>query len=270
MEINVADQEFKFPQVWRSSLGIDIGLGEHFIGTLEGFYTKDLNAVRHTDINLADPAGTLAGADARPFFGSNRALNSEVTNAFLLDNISEGRQYSLTAQIRKPATDGLFGSLAYTYTNAKDFTSNPNSIAYFAWGYNPVQGSPNELGPGWSAYDLPHRLIGFLSYQFSWANNFKTTLSAVYNGQSGSRFSYVYGGDVNNDGIFLNNDLIYVPASEGEIELVAAGPQDSRSASKIWQQLDAFIAQDDYLSQNRGNVVPRNGGIQPWFSQIDV
>ena len=270
VEINVTDRDFKFPQVWRSSLGVDVGLGTNLIGTLEGVYTWDLNAVRHTDINLAEPAGTLEGADARPVFGSSRALNSEITNAFLLDNVSEGRQYSLTAQIRKPATNGLFGSLAYTYTNAKDLTSNPNSVAYFAWGYNPVQGSPNELDVSWSAFDVPHRVIGYLSYQFSWATNFNTTLSAVYSGQSGNRFSYVYGGDVNNDGIFLNNDLVYVPSSAAEINLVAAGPMDSRSQAEIWQQLDTFIAQDEYLSENRGRVVERNGGLQPWFSQVDV
>jgi hypothetical protein len=80
----------------------------------------------------------------------------------------------------------------------------------------------------------------------------------------------VYGGDVNNDGIFLNNDLMYVPASAAEINLVPEGPQDSRSQAEIWQQLDAFIEQDEYLSENRGSVVARNGGLQPWFSQLDI
>ena len=270
VEINVADQGFKFPQIWRSGLGLDLALGKNFIGTLEGVYTKDLNAVTHTDINLADPAGRLGGADPRPFFGSNRQLNSGITNAFLLDNVSEGRQYSLTAQIHKPAAKGLFGSIAYTYTNARDLTSNPNSIAYFAWGYNPVYGSPNDQEISWSAYDLPHRVIGYLSYQFSWGNNFTTMFSAVYNGQSGNRFSYLYGGDVNNDGIFLHNDLMYVPASAAEINLVSSGPQDTRSPDHIWQQLNKFIMQDEYLNRNRGNVVERNGGKVPWHSQVDV
>ncbi|MEX2336720.1 MAG: carboxypeptidase regulatory-like domain-containing protein [Fulvivirga sp.] len=270
VEINVADQDFKFPQVWRSGLGIDIGLGKNFVGTLEGVYTKDINAVIHTDINLAAATGTLGGADTRPFFDSNKQLNSEITNAFLLDNVSKGRQYSLMAQISKPAMKGWFGSLAYTYTNAKDLTSNPNSIAYFAWGYNPVKNSPNDPEYSWSTYDMPHRVIGYLSYQITWGNNFKTTFSAVYNGQSGNRFSYVYGGDVNNDGIFLNNDLIYVPASASEINLVPSGPEDSRTPLEIWQQLDQFIAQDEYLDRNRGKIVPRNGGLQPWFSQVDI
>ena len=75
---------------------------------------------------------------------------------------------------------------------------------------------------------------------------------------------------MNNDGIFLNNDLIYVPASEDEINLIPSGPEDTRSETEIWQQLNAFITQDDYLSQNRGSIVPRNGGVQPWFSQVDV
>jgi hypothetical protein len=133
-----------------------------------------------------------------------------------------------------------------------------------------VKSNPNDQEVSWSAYDLPHRVIGYLSYQFSWGNNFKTIFSAVYNGQSGNRFSYLYGGDVNNDGIFLNNDLMYVPASATEINLVPSGPQDTRSTDQIWQQLNQFIAQDGYLSRNRSSVVERNGGKLPWFSQMDI
>lgn len=253
-----------------ASIGVDIDLGSNFIGTLEGMYTKDIHAITHTDINLAAPAGTLPSPDHRPYFSSDRQLNQGITNAFLLDNTSSGRQYSLTAQIRKPVTKGISGSLAYTYTHAKDLTSNPNSIAYFAWGYNPVKGNPNELEVSWSAYDVPHRVIGYLSYQWTYGNHFKTTLSAVYNGQSGNRFSYVYGGDVNGDGIFLNNDLMYIPATADEINLVPAGPQDERTPEEIWQQLNQFIRQDAYLRENRGKIVDRNEAKTPWFSQVDL
>jgi hypothetical protein len=57
VEINITDQDFKFPQVWRSGLGLDLALGRDFVGTVEGVYTKDLNAVTHIDINLGDPVG---------------------------------------------------------------------------------------------------------------------------------------------------------------------------------------------------------------------
>lgn len=87
-----------------------------------------------------------------------------------------------------------------------------------------------------------------------------------------SPFSYVYtGADLNGDGAF-SNDLIYVPRSINEINLVpltvgtvTTSPEDQ------WKNLDAFIENDPYLkTRRRGQYTERNGAITPWENQIDV
>jgi hypothetical protein len=57
------------------------------------------------------------------------------------------------------------------------------------------------------------------------------------------------------------NDLIYIPENSGDI--VLSDPND-------WSRLDAFIKQDDYLSEHRGEIAERSGAINPWFSNIDL
>ncbi len=84
--------------------------------------------------------------------------------------------------------------------------------------------------------------------------------------QSDGRFSYTYGGDLNRDGI-SGNDLIYIPRDKSEINMIS---KDTRTTDEIWQQLNAFIEQDDYLKNHRGQIMDRNGAITPWNSQIDL
>ncbi|MFN4254442.1 MAG: hypothetical protein ACK4Q5_05510, partial [Saprospiraceae bacterium] len=42
------------------------------------------------------------------------------------------------------------------------------------------------------------------------------------------------------------------------------------SPDEQWTALSAFIEQDKYLSENRGKVMERNGGLFPWFNKLDV
>jgi len=38
------------------------------------------------------------------------------------------------------------------------------------------------------------------------------------------------------------------------------------SADQQYQQLDAYINQDPYLSQHRGDYTVRNGALSPWYT----
>ncbi len=45
---------------------------------------------------------------------------------------------------------------------------------------------------------------------------------------------------------------------------------DTRTSTQIWNQLNAFINQDPYMSQRRGQYAQRNGAVLPFFKHLDM
>jgi len=278
-QVNATHPDFKWPQVWRTNLAVDHEFPYGIVGTFEGIYSKDINAVVHRNYNMAPPSGNLQGEDNREVYeGDENKKNGfydypSETGGFLdagtiiLDNTDEGHQYSLTAKLRKNFTPFVFISLAYTYSQSKDLTSTPGEIAADAFQLNPVVGNVNKPSLAYSDFGLEHRIIGVGSWKAEYANNFATTISIFFETGQGQRFSYVYAGDANLDGIGQNNDLMYIPRSSAEITF---DESDGVSAADQWAQLDAYINQDDYLSGRRGQYAERNGAISEWFAQIDL
>jgi hypothetical protein len=288
--INSTARNFKFPQVWRSSLAVDWNVYKGYILTLEGIYTRDVNAVYHRDLNFKSKKGNLdsPGDQREVFFGSAGAnrINPSVTNAIQLENSDEGYSYFGTVQLQKQFSQGFFASAAYTYGQSKDLTSSPSAIAATAWNSNQVPSSPNTPVLSFSNYDLRHRWFVTASYRFEVLNHIGITVAAFWNGQRGgslftdaaavgspnTRYSFTYGGDINGDAI-TNNDLIYIPKDRDDINLVDLKDANNvviTSADAMWTALDAFIEQDEYLSANRGKVMERNGGLFPWFNKVDL
>ena len=66
-----------------------------------------------------------------------------------------------------------------------------------------------------SSFATPHRIVGNVSYRFEYFKHLATTLSFFYEGSNPSTFSYIYNGDVNNDG--NSADLMYIPKNASEI-----------------------------------------------------
>jgi len=277
-QINATSENFKWPQVWRTDFAIDQELPWGMIGTLEGIYNKDINAVVHKNYNMDVPTGTLKGADNRAVYQGSESKINDFTDvgswmdagAIVLDNTDEGYQYSMTAKLRKNFSPFAFAMVAYTYAQSKDITSSPGEIAADAFQLNPVVGNNNTPKLSYSDWGMDHRFIGAGSWKFVYGGSYATTISLFFETGSGSRFSYTYAGDVNKDGIGQNNDLIYVPANSSEINLVPTDASDTRSPEEIWNQLNSYIEQDDYLSTRRGDYAERNGSIGEWFSQIDL
>ncbi len=285
-QINSTGRNFKFPQVWRSNLAIDHELLGGIVATVEAIYSRDRNAVVHRNYNLVTPTQTLSGAsggDTRQIYpASGPRLNSfngpDGKFTFLdagviaLENTNQGYQYSLTGQLRKEFANGFYATAAYTYARAKDITSNPGEIAGDAFQRLPVVGNPNQPQLSYSDFGLQHRIIAAAGRRFAYANNkLATTLGFFFETGQGNRYSYTYAGDLNRDGV-PGNDLLFVPASRGQINLVnytnAAG--QVVTADQQYQQLDAYINQDKYLSQHRGGYTARNGALSPWYTQLDA
>ena len=282
-QINATGRDFRFPQVWRTNLAVDHELPGGIIGTIEAIYSKDRNAVVHRNYNLAAPSVQLAGADNRliypadgprinNFNGPNGGFTFLDAGVIKLENTNQGYQYSLTGQLRKEFANGFYATAAYTYSKAKDLTSNPGEIAGDAFQRLPVVSNPNQPQLAYSDFGLRHRFIAAAGRRFAYADDhLATTVGFFFEAGQGNRFSYTYTGDLNRDGI-PGNDLILVPASRDQIKLApytnAAG--QVVSADQQYQQLAAYINQDDYLSTRRGTYAERNGAISPWYTQLDA
>lgn len=283
--INATVPNFKFPQVWRTNIALDQQLPWGLIGTLEFIYTKDLNAILIRDANLSNPVGLLNG-DGRSLFGgangvtdvpgnvatlppNDRRVNDRIVQALVLDNTNQGYAASITGQLQKTFSNGFYASAAYTYTDSRDLNSQSGSTAGGLFSGNQIVNSPNMPPLAWSSNLTPHRIVASASYRLEYFKNFATTLSAIYVGRSGNNFSYAYVGSPNSDGIG-QNDLIYVPRNRNEILLTTTDARDTRTTEQIWQELDAYIEQDKYLSSRRGQYAQRNGAIAPFVHSLNM
>lgn len=265
------DPEFKFPQVFRTNLGVEKSLGNGFSANLDILYTKNLNDPRMRNANLIDPAGQLSGLDNRPYYppsqtGASKFVNPSVGSVIVLENISKGYSFSSTAQIRKAMRKGFYGSLAYTYTLATEITNNPGSQATSAWQSIINRGTPNNPELYYSSYATPHRIVGDLSYRFEYANHVATTISLYYQGSNNSTYSYIVGGDLNNDG---NNasDLMFIYAKGSDVPFVTNGAFSIEDQQKAY---DKFVASSPYLSKRKGQYAERNGATTPWYNRVDA
>ncbi|WP_310396693.1 TonB-dependent receptor [Hymenobacter sp.] len=288
-QINSTGRDFRFPQVWRTNLAVDRELGGGLVATLEAIYSKDLNAVIHQNYNLNQPSIALTGADKRLIYPATgprqNAFNGPDGQFTFLDagviglaNTSQGYQYSLTGQLKKDFASGFFATAAYTFAQAKDITSNPGEIAGDAFQRLPILSNANRPQLAFSDFGLQHRVIAAGGRRFVYANEkLATTVSFFFEAAQGNRFSYTYAGatpntgDINRDGI-QGNDLIFVPATQNQINLVPYTTPTGQtvSADQQWQQLNAYIEQDDYLRTRRGNYAERNGSLSPWYTQLDA
>ncbi|WP_456377194.1 TonB-dependent receptor [Lutibacter sp.] len=263
----VVDPDFKFPQVWRNSLGLDYKLENGTILTTDLSYTKDINGAHVQNWGLKNPTGTLQGVDNRPIYTiADKTLLpwGDPTNAYVFTNSDKGRTFNASFKAQRTFENGFYVMGAYNYLNSKDVNSIEAEITGDAFAFNPTLGNANDATLSYSKYGDTHRVIGVASKTWKYAANHKweTTISTFFEYAQGGRFNYTYAGDINGDGSNLN-DLIYVPtASEiGAMQFSGAGQAEA---------FEQFIQQDNYLSDRRGQYAERYGALAPWRGKWDV
>ncbi len=273
---------FSWPQVWKNDFAVDLNPGNNWEFTFETIYTKTLVSIIHYNYNMKPPTGNLTGTgDHRQIFTNfaerNIYSSSPGNIAFLdagtivMDNSNKGSQFNLTTQVSKSWNFGLRFMAAYTYLSAMDLTSLTSKIAANAFQSRPVVGNPNNPGYSWSGFGLKHKIISSVAYRIKYGRT-SSTFSFFYQAGKGQRYSYIYAGDLNQDGI-INNDLLYVPANKSDINFGSVDANGNgvtaADANAQWQALNAFINQDPYLKTRRGKYAQRNGAMLPWYSQLD-
>jgi len=280
--LNVTDPNYKFPQVWKSTLAVD----KKVLGwtvTAEGTYIKNINATVFQNVALPSTGNTTL-SDGRTRFvkrsvydatgAANTAANPNIGNAIYMTNANIGYTLFGTLQVQRQFKN-LGVNASYTRQTAVDATIN-GSTAFTMWGARPTSTNPNNFEAGFSNNYLPHRIIASVNYGKEFFKNTRTSFAILYEASPNApqaSLSYTYAGDLNNDG-FNGNDLIFVPKDASQIKLTNAsavgGVADTRTQTELWNQLDAFISNNPYLSTRRGQFAERQALVLPWVHRTDL
>ncbi|MFB6456440.1 carboxypeptidase regulatory-like domain-containing protein [Chitinophaga sp. Hz27] len=264
-QVDVVDNNFVMPQVWRSSIGIDYTSKSGWKYTLEGMFTKTIKDVLFQQINIQDNPTYYAYDKNREQPVFNGTVDSRFSNAYLLSNTSKGYRYSITGSVNYNKNNWQ-SSLAYTYGGAKDVSNGIRNSMESNWQLNQAL-NPNNPGLAWSNFDLRHRIVANIGYHKSWNQTWNSQLTLFVSAQSGSPFTY---GVVNNSiqGLPQQVSLLYVPAAEEAVKFFADTKE--RTAQQQADAFNAYVESNKYLRTRRGAFTERNAARTPWNVQADL
>lgn len=279
-QIDLIAENFRMNKVLRTSLAFDKKFGKGWMATVEGIFTKNINEINYTKVDMLPPTMKTNGADKRNTYELDGRFPKQIplradgsnpyTGIYVLSNNhgKKGYSYNFTASIIKSWSRGFSFNASYTYGNSVVLNEGTSSQNSSQWRYMETVNGRNFITRSISDFDLGHRIVAFAAKKFTYANkHLSTTISLVYTGQSGQPFSYVMGSGVvhdydNNE----SNDLIYVPRSASEIVFEANG----QTPEQQWAAFNNYIENDKYLSTRRGQYAERNGARLPFASEFDL
>lgn len=267
-QVDLIDNKFKMPQMFRSNLAVDYTV-DGYKFTLEGLYTKVIQDLKFQQVNTKDvvryysydtqqqqPIYVAANGSA----GAQR-IDNNFANAYMLSNTKQGHRYSITAQVQKAFSTGLGFSAAYTYGKSYDMTNGIRNSMESNWQLNQSL-NPNDPKLAYSNFDIRNRIVGSINYRANWNPKNATTVTLFYALQSGTPYSWGY---VNTtiDGTGQANSLAYIPKDLAEAQkLIPTGTQAA--------DFMAYVDSDSYLKTRKGTFTERNGGRTPWNNTVDL
>ena len=257
------DPDFKMPQVWKSSIAVDYVLPVSFPLSVTGefMYTKNINGVNMVNYNIKPSEGweRFSGADNRLIYPSSYKYYDKVTSACVLTNTSRGYGYTANVTVNAEPIKNMNVMMAYTHTESKEVTGLPGNNANSTWQGQYTIDGPNFATVQRSQYVVPDRVIASVNYTASHCKpGFETHYSLFYSGYSPSGYSFLYTNDMNGDGI--NNDLMYIPKDDSEIQFA-----NEADRADFW----AFVNQDSYLKNHKGEYAEAYAARAPWVHRFD-
>lgn len=283
--LNLNTAKLRMPSLLRSSFSFTKKINAELSLIGEAVVSYNLQEIFYTNINLLTPTERVTGPDKRPVYtDKNNAripIYPDGSNPYdyiilLGNNRSEkGHSYSFTGtfSLKKP---GLFCEASYHYGQSFVVSEVTSSVNLNQWRMMESSRGRNDIGLSVSDFSPGHRLQ--LHIQKTFRNALKKErcgLYLKYTGQSGTPFSYVYGGKslTRDDGNHSGYELIYIPGKEDLLNMVflplivkgdAYSPQEQRDA------FEKYIEATTYLNNHRGDYAARNGSRTPFTHRIDV
>ena len=260
--ISAVDPNFKMPQVWKTSLALDVTFPVSFPFTLtaEGIFNKTINAVSISDWSMANVGGfaRVNGADNRPIYPSD--FRGGRTKAFVLENTPKGYGWSANVQLNMQPIESLSLMAAYTHTVSKEITGMPGSAAESAFTYVSTSEGPNYIPLHNSQYVTPDRVVASLTHHDQSGNHY----SLIYESwRGGYNYSYMLTNDMNGDGYAY--DAVYIP-TDAEV----SGNQFRFVSKDDADRFMAFVHNDPYLSKHQGEYAEAYSLYSPWVHRFDI
>ncbi len=273
-EVDLIDNNFKLPRVWRSNIAMDYKFGKGYKLTLDALYTKTLYDVNFEQINLKDTVAYFTNTPqiTTPVYVGGK-VNNAFSNAFFLTNTTQGYRYNLTAQLSKLGTPIKIDAnksiqyswmIGYTYGKSKDLANGIRNSFQSNYELNPTI-IPGNSPLAYSNFDIRHRIVANASAALTWNKSNQSVISIFYSGISGSPYSLVYQSAPFGNG--SNAPLPYIPKDASDIRLADNG---TYTAAQQWNDLSAFINGDSYLKTRKGQYAERNGLRTPWNHELDM
>ncbi len=259
------DDKIRLPAVWRANFAVDRRLPAlNSTLSLEVVFSKVASGLRTSDENLRP---TTAGADGRQRFAGApttqaNALYPAYTNLYRTSNANVGQSTFASITWDRPLKNKWAFNASYTRGAATEAQSNGRTTANGQFTGNVVF-NQNRIETGTADFEIKDRVQVSYSRQFEFVKKYPTTMSLYYEGRTGAPYSWVFGGDVNGDGVSFN-DAAAIPSG-------ASDPRFDFSLMTTAQR-DAFLAYtaSSEVSRYAGGVVPKNSFYEPWVNRLDV
>ncbi len=264
-EVDFNDDGLNLPSVWRGNLAVD-----HKLSFLDSVVSVELvhsvvdTALRTTNENLKK---TTIGADGRQRFAGvpstlANALYPAYTFMYRVSNASVGKSTYFSVSWDRPIKNKWGFNLAYTRGRATEAQANGQTTAGGQFNRNVIF-NQNTVEVGTADFQIKDRVQLSLSRQFELFKGYKTLTSLYYEGRSGNPYSWVFGSDLNGDGVSFN-DTVAVPTDANDPRFDFSGMTTT--------QRDAFFAylNKSGLSQYAGGIAPKNAFVEPWVNRLDL
>jgi len=281
-------KDFKVPSQWRTTLSAsydaNLGLlGDHWVFSVDGFYSKVRNALIVTDMrNRAITGASALTPDGRQRYYDvqstiaptatcvfNTTTCNDPNGDYVLGNTSKGRTWVGVVRFDKAWDFGLDVNGSFTYQNAKDQEAMTSSVASSNYS-NGAFLDPNGGAFGHSNDEVKYSFKYNVSYEHALFEDYKTRIDLFGETRIGSPYSYTFqdptSSGSNRSSVFgtvgsNSHYLFYVPTANDPRVVY-----DSAATQAAIQN----IINTTGLKNYRGKIAPRNAFNSPWFTKLDL
>ena len=245
---------------------------------------KDVNGIYYINANLPAAQSTFAGVDTRPrWVGTPCAATATPADASTRINSRAGQRRRRQLRAARTATRATSWNIAQTFSKTTELRAVgarrlqlrrlEDALRSRVDGRDELRaqqpgGRSEQSRLQHSMWSPGHRVFALVNYTrqyfgFGSDLDFAVLGGAAQHGRAGSsRFSYVFAGDMNGDGVTRQRPDLHPAGAVGD-ELLARSPSARAHVHRGEQAtaFEAYIQQDKYLREHRGQYAERNGVV---------